>query len=282
MDPPPTNTMLAALENLYALSAIDDEALLTKQGREMANLPMDPSLAKVLIVAAEIGCSHEMLIIVSMLSVQNIWYRPREKQEQADQKKAKFHDHSSDHITLLNVYTSWERSGCSKAWCFENFVQARSMSRAKDIRLQLEQIFRSYRIPIISCGRDLDLIKKALCAGFFRNSARKQDGCYKTLVEEVEVFLHPSSALFQKQAEWIIYNTLILTTREYCHISTAIHPQWLVDAAPTFFKAGEPTNKRKIAEKIKPLHNKYASGEDDWRLSAQRKKGRSGGAGTWG
>ncbi|KAL9623341.1 MAG: hypothetical protein Q9160_002448 [Pyrenula sp. 1 TL-2023] len=209
---------------------------------------------------------------------------PRQKQEQADQKNAKFHDPSSDHITLLNVYTSWERSGCSKAWCFENFVQARSIGRAKDIRMQLEQIFRSYRIPIVSCGKEVDLIKKALCAGFFRSSARRRDGCYKTLVKEVEVFLHPSSALFGKQAEWIIYNTLILTTREYCHVSTAIHPQWLADAAPTFFKVGEPLNKRKIAERIQPLHDKYASSQDDWRLSAQRKKGRSGGVGggTWG
>ncbi|CAI4210770.1 unnamed protein product [Parascedosporium putredinis] len=264
MDPPPVNTLLTALEELYALSALDDEGLLTRLGRKMADFPMDPSMAKVLIAAVDMSCSDELLSIVSMLNV-NVFYRPKEKQTQADQKKAKFHDPHGDHLTLLNIWNGWKRSGFQNAWCFENYIQHRSMKRAKDVRDQLVKIMERYRHPIVSCGRDTHKVRQALCAGH-------------------PVYLHPSSALFGKQAEWVIYHTLVLTTKEYMHHTTAIEPKWLVEVAPTFFKVA-PTDrlsKRKAAERIQPLFNRF-EGPDDWRLSSQRRAGRSGGGGgTWG
>jgi ATP-dependent RNA helicase DHX8/PRP22 len=284
MDPPPINTMLTALEELYALAALDDEGLLTRLGRKMADFPMQPSLSKVLIVAVDHGCSEEMLSIVAMLNQVNVFYRPKEKQTQADQKKAKFHDPSGDHLTLLNIYNSWKQSGFSNPWCFENFIQARAMRRAKDVRGQLLKIMERYKHSIRSCGRDTQKVRQALCSGFFRSAARKdpQEG-YKTLIEGTPVYLHPSSALFGKQAEWVIYHELVLTTKEYMHWTTTIEPKWLVAAAPTFFKVAptDKLSKRKAAERIQPLYNKFA-GEDDWRLSAQRRGGRGGGGGTWG
>ncbi|KAI1174599.1 P-loop containing nucleoside triphosphate hydrolase protein [Nemania sp. FL0916] len=285
MDPPPTNTMLEALETLYALSALDDEGLLTRLGRKMADFPMEPALAKVLIRSVDIGCSDEIMSIVAMLNMPTIFYRPKEKQTQADQKKAKFHDPHGDHLTLLNVFNAWKQSGYSSPWCFENFIQFRSMKRAKDVRDQLLKIMQRYRHPILSCGRDTQKVRQALCSGFFRNAARKdpQEG-YKTLVEGTPVYLHPSSALFGKQAEWVIYSTLVLTVKEYMHCTTSIEPKWLVEAAPTFFKVAptDKLSKRKKAERIQPLYNKFAT-EDDWRLSAQRRGGRGGGGGgTWG
>ncbi|OAQ65983.1 ATP-dependent RNA helicase DHX8 [Pochonia chlamydosporia 170] len=286
MDPPPVNTMLTALEELYALSALDDEGLLTRLGRKMADFPMDPASAKVLLAAVDHQCAEETLSIIAMLSLQGaVFYRPKEKQTQADQKKSKFHDPHGDHLTLLNVYNSWKQNGYSNPWCFENFIQARSMRRAKDVRDQLVKIMDRYKHPIVSCGRNTDKVRRALCSGFFRNAARKdpQEG-YKTLTEGTPVYLHPSSALFGKQAEWVIYHDLVLTTKEYMHCTSSIEPKWLVEAAPTFFKVApsDRLSKRKQAERIQPLYNKYAT-EDDWRLSAQRRGGRGGGGGgTWG
>ncbi|KAI1052812.1 hypothetical protein LB506_009941 [Fusarium annulatum] len=289
MDPPPVNTMLTALEELYALGALDDEGLLTRLGRKMADFPMEPTLAKVLIISGELGCSDEMLSIVAMLSLANVFYRPKEKQTQADQKKAKFHDPHGDHLTLLNVFNSWKQNGYSAPWCFENYIQARAMKRAKEVREQLIKIMQRHRHPVVSCGSKTEQVRRALCAGFFRNCARRDpeagSGGYKTVIEGTPVYIHPSSALFGKQAEWVVYHELVLTTREYMRWTTSIEAKWLIEAAPTFFKVagtGGTMSKRRKQERIQPLYNKYAT-EDDWRLSAQRKGGRGGGGGgTWG
>ncbi|KAF1913499.1 P-loop containing nucleoside triphosphate hydrolase protein [Ampelomyces quisqualis] len=287
MDPPPVNATLTALEELYALSALDDEGLLTSLGRKMTNFPMDPPLARVVLAAVELGCSDEMLSIVAMLNVLNVFYRPKDKQAQADQKKAKFHDSHGDHLTLLNVYTSWKQNGYSSAWCFENFIQVRSMKQAKNVREQLVNIMDRFHYPIISSIRETENVRRALCAGFFRNTARRDasagTGSYKTVIENTPVFLHPSSALFGKSTEWVVYHELVLTSREYMHWCTSIDPKWLVEEVPTCFKMtgiNGTMSKRRKQERIQPLHNKFA-GEDDWRLSAQRRGGRGGG-GTWG
>ncbi|TRX97603.1 hypothetical protein FHL15_001358 [Xylaria flabelliformis] len=289
MDPPPINTMLSALEELYALGALDDEGLLTRLGRKIADFPLEPSLAKMLIAASELGCSDEILSIVSMLNSTNVFYRPKEKQAQADQKKAKFHDPHGDHLTLLNVFNSWRQHDYSSPWCFENFIQARSMKQAKNIREQLCKVMERYRQPIIACGSKTEQVRRAICTGFFRNAARRDagagSGCYKTVIESTPVQLYPSSALFGKHAEWVVYHELVLTTREYMRWTTSIDPRWLVEAAPTFFKVtgvGGEMSKRRKHDQIQPLYNKYA-GENEWRLSAQRRGGRGGGGGgTWG
>lgn len=286
MDPPPINTMLSALEELYALSALDDEGLLTKLGRKMADFPMDPTSAKALIASVELGCSDEMLSIMGMIAQpKGVWYRPKDKQAQADAKRAKFNDPHGDHLTMLNVYNSWKRSKFSKPWCQEHFLQYRVLMRAKDVRTQLERIMERYKHAVVSCGADTNPVRQALCAGYFRNGARKDphEG-YKTLIESTPVYLHPSSALFGKQAEWVIYDTLVLTTKEYMQCTTSIEPKWLVEAAPTFFKLSpsDRLSRRRKAERIQPLYNKFQT-EDDWRLSAQKRSGRGGGGGgTWG
>lgn len=116
-----------------------------------------------------------------------------------------------------------------------------------------------YKHDILSAGKDYNRVRRAICSGFFRNAAKKdpQEG-YKTLVEGTPVYIHPSSALFNRNPEWCIYHELILTTREYCHNVTAIEPKWLVEVAPQFFKVADANkiSKRKKQEKIEPLFNK--------------------------
>jgi ATP-dependent RNA helicase DHX8/PRP22 len=250
----------------------------------MADYPLDPQLSKTLISSVEMNCSDEVVTIVAMTSAQNIFHRPKNAQDKADQKRKRFMDPSGDHITLLNVYTEWVRNSRSSNWCMENFIQPRVMTRVNEVRSQLIEILGRHRQRVISCGKNTTIVRQAFCSGFFRNSARKDPAeGYKTLVEGTPVALHPSSALFQRPSEHVIYHSLVETTKEYMHVVSAIEPKWLVEAAPTFFKVagvnGE-MSKRKKAERIQPLHNKFA-GEDDWRLSSQRKQGRGGG-GTWG
>jgi ATP-dependent RNA helicase DHX8/PRP22 len=237
MDPPPVTTMITSLELLFQLGALDNEGLLTRMGRKMAEFPMAPELAKVLMFSVDLGCSEEILTIVAMLSAQNIFYRPKDKQNQADTKKSKFHQPEGDHLTLLSVYNSWKASNFSSNWCAENFIQARSLKRAQDIRKQLLGIMDRYKQDLSSSGSNYDIVRKALCGGYFRNAAKKdsQEG-YKTLVEGTPVYLHPSSSLFQKQPEWLLYHELVLTTKEYMREVISIEPKWLTEVAPSFFK----------------------------------------------
>lgn len=278
MDPPPLQTLMSALENLYSLGALDEEGFLTRVGRRMAEFPLEPQLSKILIVSVDMGCSEEILTIVAMLSVPNIFYRPRDKQELADQRKSRFHQPEGDHMTLLAVYNGWKNSNYASAWCFENFIQERAMKRAQDVRKQLLGIMDRYQHEVLSCGRNYVLICKAITAGFFRNAAKKdpQEG-YRTIVESTSVFMHPSSALYYQQPDWLIYHELLLTTKEYMRVVTAIDPKWLVETAPTFYKTLDASilSRRKRAEKIEPLFNKHQE-KDEWRLSKIKKNFHAG------
>ncbi|KAG8070541.1 hypothetical protein GUJ93_ZPchr0006g44786 [Zizania palustris] len=272
MDPPAPQALISAMEQLYSLGALDEEGLLTKLGRKMAEFPLDPPLSKMLLASVDLGCSDEILTIIAMIQTGNIFYRPREKQAQADQKRAKFFQPEGDHLTLLAVYEAWKAKNFSGPWCFENFVQSRSLRRAQDVRKQLLTIMDRYKLDIVAAGRNFTKIRKAITAGFFFHAARKdpQEG-YRTLVENQPVYIHPSSALFQRQPDWVIYHELVMTTKEYMREVTVIDPKWLVELAPRFYKGADPTkmSKRKRQERIEPLYDRYHE-PNSWRLSKRR------------
>ncbi|XP_022937860.1 probable pre-mRNA-splicing factor ATP-dependent RNA helicase DEAH5 [Cucurbita moschata] len=272
MDPPSPQALISAMEQLYSLGALDEEGLLTKLGRKMAEFPLDPPLSKMLLASVDLGCSDEILTIIAMIQTGNIFYRPREKQAQADQKRAKFFQPEGDHLTLLAVYEAWKAKNFSGPWCFENFVQSRSLRRAQDVRKQLLSIMDKYKLDVVSAGKNFTQIRKAITAGFFFHAARKdpQEG-YRTLVENQPVYIHPSSALFQRQPDWVIYHELVMTTKEYMREVTVIDPKWLVELAPRYFKVADPTkmSKRKRQERIEPLYDRYHE-PNSWRLSKRR------------
>lgn len=274
MDKPPAESLVAALELLYYLEALDEEGLLTRVGRRMAEFPLEPNLSKILIMSVHLGCSEEVLTIVSMLSVQNVWFRPKDQQQLADQKKAKFNQVEGDHITLLSVYNAWRNNNFSATWCRDNFVQYRSLKRAQEVRRQLLSIMDRHKLNIISCAKQTARVQKAICSGFFRNAAKKdpQEG-YRTVVDGQVVYIHPSSCLINVKPEWCIYHELVLTTKEYMREVTTIDPRWLVEFAPSFFRFSDPTklsrNKKKL--RLEPLYNKYEE-PNAWRISRTRRR----------
>ncbi|XP_015121377.1 ATP-dependent RNA helicase DHX8 [Diachasma alloeum] len=274
MDAPPVESLIMALESLHSLSALDNEGLLTRLGRRMAEFPLEPNLSKMLIMSVHLQCSDEILTIVSMLSVQNVFYRPKDKQAFADQKKAKFNQTEGDHLTLLAVYNSWRNNKFSNPWCYENFVQIRTLKRAQDVRKQLLGIMDRHKLDVVSAAKNTVRIQKAVCSGFFRNAAKKdpQEG-YRTLVDSQVVYIHPSSALFNRQPEWVIYHELVQTTKEYMREVTTIDPKWLVEFAPAFFKFSDPTklSKFKKNQRLEPLYNKYEE-PNAWRISRVRRR----------
>ncbi|KAF9381043.1 hypothetical protein BGX21_002199 [Mortierella sp. AD011] len=220
MDPPPAETLMRALEQLYALGALNDKGQLTKLGRRMAEFPGDPMMAKTLIMAEKYHCTEEVASIVSMLSVQNaIFYRPRDKKLHADKARQNLTKPGGDHLTLLNIWDQWVESNYSIQWCRENFLQHRSMSRARDIRDQLVGLMERTEVAMVSNPNPSDTapIRKAITSGFFYNAAKlnRSGDSYRTVKSNQTVVIHPSSSLYQSKPKWVVYFELVLTSKEF-------------------------------------------------------------------
>ena len=241
MDPPPQDTILTSMFDLWALGALDNMGELTDLGQKMSAFPMDPSLSKLLITAEEYGCSEEMITIVSMLSVPNVFYRPKERQDEADTQREKFWVHESDHLTYLQVYQAWKSNGFSDGWCIKHFLHPKSLRRAKEIREQLLEIVKMQKMELISCGMDWDLIRKAICSGYYHQAAKyKGSGEYINLRTNLGIQLHPTSALYAGHPpDYVVYHELILTSKVYVSTVTAVDPHWLADLGGVFYSIKE-------------------------------------------
>jgi pre-mRNA-splicing factor ATP-dependent RNA helicase DHX16 len=241
MDPPPAETLIRALEQLYALSALNDRGELTKMGRRMAEFPMDPQLSKMLIKAAEYGVSTEILSICGMLQIgASVFYRPKERALHADNARINFHKPGGDHMTLLHVWNCWAETQFSTQWCFENFIQVRSMRKARDIREQLESMMERVEVDLVSNVGDVDAICKAITAGFFYHTAKLQKSLdYRTVKHPQTVHIHPSSSLHQSQPRWVVYHELVFTTKEFMRQIVEIKPEWLCEIAPHYYKKND-------------------------------------------
>ena len=237
MDPPPAQVLHKALAELYLLGALNDRGELTVLGRRMSSLPMDPMMARALIASEEYGCVDEVTVIVAMLSVGNaVFYRPKEKEKQADQARRSFTSQAGDHLTLMRVYREWEEAGFSVAWCRENFLQFRTLKRAKDVKEQLERVLQTIDVQRSSDPHNVDNIRRALVRGYFYNSARlNKAGSYVTVKKPHTVEVHPHSVMFKQGARVLIYHELVLTTKEYMRSVFEVKPEWLMEAAPELF-----------------------------------------------
>jgi pre-mRNA-splicing factor ATP-dependent RNA helicase DHX15/PRP43 len=111
MDPPAPETLMRALELLNYLGALDDDGNLTRLGTQMAEFPLDPQLSKMLLMSPKFQCSNEILSIVSLLSVPQLFVRPPENKAQADQAHERFSHIDGDHLTMLNVYHAFKQNG---------------------------------------------------------------------------------------------------------------------------------------------------------------------------
>ncbi|CDR46363.1 CYFA0S23e00232g1_1 [Cyberlindnera fabianii] len=276
LDPPPKDTVTSSLYELWCIGALDNFGNLTELGKKMTKFPLQPALSKLLLTAAEKGCSEEMVIIVSMLSVPNVFIRPKERQEEADMARSRFSVPESDHLTLLNVYTQW-RSKPTGAdfWCKKNFLNSRSLRRAKDIKEQLEEIMKSNKLPVCSSGHEWDIVRKCIASGYFFQAAKIHGMTdFINLRTGMKLQLHPTSSLFgmADPPHYVVYHELMLTSKEFISVVTAVEPQWLVEYGGVFYSVrekGGSYKKRAIEEQLERDVKKY---QEDLELSKERKK----------
>ena len=190
LDPPSPQALVKSMERLYTLDCLDDDGLLTSLGTQMAMFPLSPQLAKALIKSVELGCSGDTLTVVSMLSEENLFLRPKEKQAQADQKHAMMYAAEGDQITYLTIFNNWKRNGRSKKWCEDRFLQERALRRAEDVRSQLERIMTRFKMPVLYSDHDYKAVQKSLVAGYFTNVAKRDPEGYKCLLDGNIVYVN--------------------------------------------------------------------------------------------
>jgi len=260
MDPPAPETLMRALELLNYLGALDDDGNLTDVGSMMAEFPLDPQLAKLLIAGPQFQCSNEILSITAMLSVPNCFVRPNEAKKAADEAKARFSHIEGDHLTLLNVYHAYKQNEDPK-WCFENFINNRTMKSADSVRLQLSRIMKRFNLPLVSTEFNskeyYNNIRRALVAGFFMQVAHlEKTGHYLTVKDNQVVALHPSACLDHKP-EWVLYNEFVLTSKNYIRTITEINGDWLLEIAPHYYdlKSFPQCQAKRSLEKIAQSKN---------------------------
>ncbi|XP_059437656.1 probable pre-mRNA-splicing factor ATP-dependent RNA helicase DEAH9 isoform X1 [Corylus avellana] len=238
---PSPEAMIRALEILYSLGVLDDDAKLTSPaGFQVAEIPLEPMVSKMIISSSELGCSEEIITIAATLSVQSIWVPGRGVKKDMDEAKLRFAASEGDHVTFLNVYKGFLQSGKSSQWCHKNYLNYQAMKKVIEIREQLRRITQRLGIVLKSCERDMQVVRKAVTAGFFANACRLEafthNGMYKTVRGSQEVYIHPSSVLFRVNPKWIIYHSLVSTDRQYMRNVISIDPSWLMEAAPHFYQ----------------------------------------------
>ncbi|OAX41209.1 P-loop containing nucleoside triphosphate hydrolase protein [Rhizopogon vinicolor AM-OR11-026] len=239
VDAPAPETLMRALELLNYLAALDDDGNLTPLGNIMAEFPLDPQLSKMLIVSPEFKCSNEILTITAMLSVPVVWLRPNNQRKEADLAKAHLTVPDGDHLTLLNVYNNYIQNQYDKNWTWNNFLSARALMQADNVREQLKRTMERFEVELVSVQDQKKMflaIRQALCCGFFMQVAHKEGekGNYMTVKDNQVVALHPSCGL-DTQPEWVIFNEFVLTTRPYIRTVSEARPEWLLEYAPMYF-----------------------------------------------
>ncbi|KAL8162870.1 hypothetical protein V2J09_014359 [Rumex salicifolius] len=284
MDPPPQENILNSMYQLWVLGALNNVGGLTGLGWKMVEFPLDPPLAKMLLIGEQLECLSEALTIVSMLSVPSVFFRPKDREEESDAAREKFFVPESDHLTLLNVYQQWKANQYRGDWCNDHFLHVKGLRKAREVRSQLLDILKQLKIQLTTCGPDWDIVRKAICSAYFHNSARlKGIGEYVNSRTGMPCHLHASSALYGLgyTPDYVVYHELLLTSKEYMQCVTAVEPHWLAELGPMFFsikdsdtsllehKKKQKEEKTAMEEEMDSLRKEQAEAE---RMMREREK----------
>lgn len=250
LTPPPAELMTRALELLYSLGALDDYAKLTKPlGLRMAELAVEPMMAKTLLSAPSFGCLSEILTIAAMTSLGgSIWVQYDGEKKRSESAKRMFATEEGDHLTLLNVYQAFVTKGRKEPrFCHENLINFKTMTRAVSIRAQLKRYVERFGVTVdesLASSASPGLaaqIRRCLTTGYFAHAARMQaDGTFRNVSGTTTLYAHPSSIMFNRKADWVIFHEVMETgEKTFIRDITKIEKSWLLEYAPEFYKTKE-------------------------------------------
>ncbi len=238
LDKPLPRMVTDGYQLLEELGAVDAERELTQSGRELAKLPLDPRIGRMILAARDGHCLREMLIIAAALSVQDPRERPQEQAGTADQAHAKWRgdeqQQRSEFLAWLNLWKAfdaeWTHASQRKQrdWCRRHFLNYLRMREWREVHAQLHTLCGEHSWRENEKPATFDQIHKALLAGLLGNVGLKseEEGHYLG-ARGIRFWPHPGSALAKKAGRWIVAAELVETTRLYARYLAKIEPEWL-------------------------------------------------------
>ncbi len=242
LDPPDARLINDGVRLLEELQAMDADRGVTALGRQIAAIPLDPRLGRMLLAAARYGCLAEMLVIAAFLETQDPRERPADLQQQAEQKHALFADARSDFVTVLNLWRAYleqsaERTGSQlRKWCREHFLSFLRMREWQDLHQQLERSARELALRPNQIPAGYAELHQAILTGFLGsigtlNERREYDGA-----RGIRFVIAPGTPLAARPPKWIVAASLLETTRLYARMVAAVEPAWIERAAAHLLK----------------------------------------------
>jgi ATP-dependent helicase HrpA len=233
LDPPTPRAIADGYALLQELNAVDEERSLTEVGRELARLPLDPRLARMLVAARDEGCLDQVLIVAAALSVQDPRERPLEKAGEADERHGRYGDERSDFLGFLRLWKLQAEPGLRRL-CRENFLSYPRMREWRDVHGQLEAMLAELKWPRSSVDPEKGYrqIHRALLAGLLGNIGIRDEGgdspTAYTGARGIKFWVHPGSWT-RKPGKWLMAAELVETTRLFARCVAGIDPKWLED-----------------------------------------------------
>ncbi|KAL2374917.1 hypothetical protein RJ035_003398 [Blastomyces gilchristii] len=246
---PSREALEKALLQLFSIQALDEMGKISEIGEKIAKLPLNAQLGRVLLASAKYGpnCLRNVIDIISCLSVENIFLNTtsEEKKEEAEKARRDLYRREGDHLTMLATVRAYASENSDrKAWASRHLVSHRAMQAVMDVRKQLVTQCRQAKLlpndkdtssangnHAISSEENPVSILKSFLTGFASNTARLfPDGSYKTIVGNQTVAIHPSSVLFGRKVEAIMYNEYVFTNRSYARGVSAVQMDWVGEA----------------------------------------------------
>jgi ATP-dependent helicase HrpA len=245
LEPPTPRAIADGYQLLQELGAVDLERKLTRLGRELARLPLDPRIGRIVLAARDAGCLAEALVIASALAVPDPRERPLDKQQAADQAHLRFRDERSDFLSLVALWEFFADLGAEKLShrrrveaCRAQFVSFLRLLEWRDVHRQLEAALEeagfkwSRALPKALDAPRYALLHKAVLAGLLGNVGVKAEGeDFYLGARGLRFYLHPGSGIARKSAKWILAAELTETARLFARCAARIEPEWIEEVA---------------------------------------------------
>jgi HrpA-like RNA helicase len=242
LDPPDTRLVNDGVRLLQELKAMDDERRVTSLGQQIAGIPVDPRLGRMLLAASRQHCLTEMLEVASFLEGQDPRERPTDAQQQASEKHALFADARSDFITVLNVWRAFNEQAAAlsrnqlRKWCREHFLSFLRMREWQDLHSQLSQSVAELKLRPNQMAASYTDLHQAILTGFLGSIGELDEKREYNGPRGLRFVVAPGTPLASKPPRWIVAGSLVETTRLYARMVAAVDPGWIEAAGAHLVK----------------------------------------------